>query len=337
MAGVVVGALVVLGVAAAVAQKVLFSPEATVRAYFADLADGDGTSARSRLDDTSRSELLADRVVSSKLYAAPMDVQVAEAEPEDGEEPDEDSRQIRVSYRIDGKQHTARLSLDRAEDRTLLFFRTWHIDDGTAALELPSGVPYQVNGVATGQRDPRTDQASADGDATVSFAMFPGRYDVGIAPNPLLSGDGKEVTLTLDGEVTELALSPTIKASAKNEIRRQVRAYVDECAGETTVQPENCPFDAYGGSAARNVQWSVVTYPTLTFRQATGGSVYVETGVDDAGSVTVTYEVKSYLSDRYESETSTESYGVGGPVVVKDGKVDWLSPRDFAGKDDDGD
>lgn len=333
-AGIVLGGLVVLIVIAGAVQSVLFSPKATVQAYFADLADGDATGAKSRLDNVpSDGELLSDKVLSAKSYVAPTDVEVTEEKSDDRED---DEREMRVSYVLDGQRKTARLSLDRDDERTLLFFRKWHIDDGTVPLSMPAGVPYQVNGVAIKESSQPTDEPASDSVVTVSFVLFPGRYDVGVAENPLLSGEARKVTLALDAEPAQLSLSTTIKEEAKAEVTKQVKAYVDECAKQTVLQPENCPLNTYGNSGATNVKWSVVTYPTITFKQTPGGSVYVETIDDQQGHASVSYEYQTY-DGSYESSNGFSAISVGGPVVVKDGKIDWRSPKDLAEENEGGD
>lgn len=344
VAGIVLGVLVVLGAGMAVVQKMVFSPEAVVERYFADLAAGDGAGAKQRLadggvgtDETSAvdslsgntavlsTELLVDKAVASDSYQAPENVEVT-ASSDDPEQPS-----VRVAYQLDGKERSATMMLRQAPEKVFLVFKTWQIaSGGTTQLFVPGYVPYQVNGIAMKHQASEIGGGTDAGVPPVGFVVFPGGYDVGIAAkNPLVSGGSKKAYAVL-GKRSNVMVHATLKESAKAEVDAQVRAYIDKCAEKTTLQPENCPFsNGYtSDDTARNVHWTVSSYPVIALQQDPGGAVYVETPSGSEGEANVTYEQKEFFGEDYEQQSASSPITVSGFVLVKKGKIDWQSPAD---------
>ncbi|MQA78495.1 MAG: hypothetical protein GEV10_08450 [Streptosporangiales bacterium] len=356
--GGIAAVLILFAVTVTVLQSTVFGPKAAVNAYFGALEDRDAEKALARISSGSSSgegstgsgsaseELLTDKVLGAKQYQPPTDVEITSTKASsDSGDDDSDSQEANVSYQVAGERQTATMRVWKSDDKRFGLFDKWIIEGGRSSLSLATGPPYTVNGQELKAPDEQGGgEDGGDGDdgdggygegesaAPTSYAAFPGGYEVAVPGNPLFSSATKKVTVTLKGEPAQVNLDPDIKPAAITEVRKQVTAYIDLCAGETTLQPDGCPLGVYGGSDPRNVKWTVTKYPTIRLAQENGSRVSVVTDDGSEGSATVTYEAKGYFGDEYESQTGTSSITVAGVVVVKGGKLDWLSPRDVEEK-----
>lgn len=339
--GAVVACLVLVGVAGTVVQATAFSAKASVNAYFDSLGRGDADGALARLDGyrtpvtpdptkhLASTVLLSGKVLRDRSYRAPTDPKIESAQPVQGSS---GTQQVKVSYTVGGNRRHATLQVTKSVETSYGLFHRWLISGGTAGLALTPGTPYLVNGVRVGTS---TASAQTEGQGTVTdvYPVFPGSYHVGLAENPLLSADGVTVDIRVLGGLAAAAkLTATIKKSAAADVRKQVNAYLDECAKQTSLSPTNCSFSAYGSSDVRNVSWTITRYPTIALGLSPQtNAVNAYTGQDGGeGVATVTYEAKEFFSDKYSPQTTTASIEVDGPVVVTKGKLDWLSPADLA-------
>lgn len=346
--GGIAAVLVLFSVTVTVLQSTVFGPKSTVNAYFGALEDRDAEKALGRVGGGSSSyssgtqsgsaaeELLTDKVVGAKQYQPPTDVEITSTKASGDDDGDSDAQQVNISYQVSGERRTASLRVWKSDDKRYGLFDKWLIEGGRSTVTLASGPPYTVNGQAVKSPEDQTGDGDGDsegegeGSGPTTYAVFPGGYEVAVPDNPLFSTASKKVAATLDGKPTLVNLDPDVKQEAITEVRKQVTAYIDLCAGETTLQPDGCPIGVYGGNDPRNVKWTVTRYPTISLTQPDGGSgVYVATDEGGAGEATVSYEAKGYFSEDYEAQTGTSSIEVSGPVVVKKGKLDWMSPRDL--------
>lgn len=338
--GAVVACLVLVGVAGTVVQATAFSAKASVDAYFGSLGRGDADGALTRLYDYSApggsdpgkrvgsTALLSAKVLRDRSYRAPKDPKIESARPVDGSS---DAQEVKVSYTVGNSRQHATLHVARSAETSYGLFHRWLISGGTAALALAPGAPYLVNGVQVGT-SAASAQSQGEGPVTDMYPVFPGTYRVGLADNPLLSGDSVSVDVRALGGYVTAKPAATIKKTAAAEVRKQVNAYLDECAKQASLTPTNCPFSTYGSSDVRNISWTITRYPTIALQlnpQTNAVSAY--TGQEGGpGVATVTYETKDFFTDKYTPQTSTASIDVGGPVVVTKGRLDWLSPADLA-------
>lgn len=338
--GAVVACLVLVAVAGTVVQATAFNAKASVNAYFDSLGRGDADAALARLYDYSSpggsdpgkrvgsTALLSGKVLRDRSYRAPTDPEIESSRAVPGES---NAQEVKVSYTVGGKRQHATLYVARSHRTSYGLFHRWLISGGTAALALAPGTPYLVNGVRVGA-SAASPQSEGEGPVTDMYPVFLGTYSVGIADNPLLTADSVTVDVrTLGGFVTA-KLTATIKKSATAEVRKQVNAYLDECAKQTTLTPTNCPFSAYGSSDVRNVSWTITRYPTVVLGLSPEtNTVNAYTSSDGGeGVATVSYEAKEFFGDKYSPQTTTASINAEGPVVVTKGKLDWLSPADLA-------
>jgi hypothetical protein len=338
--GAVVAVLVLVGVAGTVVQATAFSAKASVNAYFGSLASGDADGALTRLYDYSSpggsdpgkrvgsTALLSGKVLRDRSYRAPTDPEIESARPADGSSA---AQEVKVSYTVGGSRQHATLYVARSDKTTYGLFHRWLISGGTAALALAPGTPYLVDGVHVGT-SAASAQTEGEGPVTDMYPVFPGTYRVGLADNPLLSADSVTVDVRALGGFVTPKLTATIKKTAAGEVRKQVDAYLDECAKQASLTPTNCPFSTYGTSDVRNISWTITRYPTIALLVTPEtNAVRAYTGSEDGqGVATVTYEAKDFFGGKYTPQTSTASIDVGGPVVVTKGKLDWLSPADLA-------
>lgn len=338
--GAVVACLVLVGVAGAVLQATTFSAKASVHGYFDSLADGDAAGAIARLEGyrtpvtlgpgnrLGSTALLSDKALQDRSYQAPANPEIDSVRAVQGSP---DAQEVKVSYTVGGHRQHATLHVSKSSETSYGLFHRWLISGGTAGLSLPPGTPYLVNGVQVGTAA----SAPTGGEAAVTdvYPVFPGAYHLGVAANPLLSANTVTVQVIALGALAVVPrLTATIKKTAAAEVHKQVNAYLDECAKQTTLSPANCPFSVYGGSDVRNVSWTITRYPTIVLGLSSEtNTVHAYTKPEDgAGTATVSYEEKEFFGNKYHAQTNSAAIDIAGPVVVTKGKVDWLSPADLA-------
>lgn len=271
-----------------------FTPQRAVTGYFDALAARDARLALSYLDPLEADgPLLTDAVLRHEGYRPPENIAVGEV-PAEG-----DRRLVPVSFEFDGQPHRLTVFARRAEDRTLGVFRGWVIEGGLLTLRVNAtgGVPPVINGVAVPE----------------NVAVFPGRYRMGLAANPLLQAP--EITITAAGQSGAGRLVPSLKDSARPEIEASVRSYVDDCARSDSLRPPGCPFSVTSATPVSGVRWTIATYPTLTLSvDPATGAVNVTTAREGRAEVTGT-------SSGGTAFARTDSFRITGTAALLDGKV----------------
>ncbi len=275
-----------------VGQNVLFGPEAAVKGYFGALADRDAKAALGYLatgnagDEYGNRKLLTDAVLKDKGYTPPADVTIkkideAKGYPSGDTNGDPPPRVADIDFRIGDQKYQTQLSLLREEKTSYGVFHEWRVVGGLSPLVViaAAGAPVKVNGVATPVSSPNSETRDVP-------AAFLGRYSVALADNPLLEADGKTVDVSPKGG--EVTLDVQLKDSAREATEEQVKAYLDECAESTDLEPQNCPFSAYSYSTITDVKWTIVEYPPIKVELQPEGLVVVYTDGYEYGTAKVT-------------------------------------------------
>jgi hypothetical protein len=290
--GIAAGALVVVGVVGWVSVSVInskyYGPEDQVAAYLDAVVDGD-------LDEVNDlaptdADQADDSLLTSKIYRA------AESRITGYKVGDirEDGDTVTAEVRLEGlgKSVDAQLTMEKS-GHTAVLFDKWRVADGGLAkavsVSLPEGAgDLTVNHVAV-------DRIEDD------VWLLPGDYVFdAFAGNRWLESSGEPVTVSA-GEDYQYAEVPGAVASDafREEVQRQIDAYLATCIASTELQPANCPNSAYGGSDVRKVKWTLDQAPTPDF-DSFDGTFPADLSYGESGRATVTYE-------------ADESYGFGPP------------------------
>ncbi|TCO47799.1 hypothetical protein EV646_105356 [Kribbella antiqua] len=292
---IVVALIASLSTANFVAQRIWFTPEAAVKGYYGALADRDAAKAASYLSNNDTT--LAAALISSDKYVPPSGLKVDSIR-----EDDEDSkgRSAQVDFSIGDTKATGSMSLRRSEDLSWGLFRGWDITGNRPALQISSSIPVDVQ--VNGQR---VDLESGD------LNVFPGRYVVQVADNPLVESD--PVSVDAGFENVEVQLAPRIKSTIETEAQAQIKAYLKQCLTEATKPEHSCPF-SFGYSDITNPVWRIDTYPTVELElDSSGEGIVVHSNTEGEATVTGTYDGAPY--------TDTDTFSVSGTITVDQGKV----------------
>lgn len=317
LAGLTVFGLVVAVLGALyLADWYFYRPAQTVRAYFAALADGDaGAAQRLTVGDGTEPGVrtLDAATLRSDGYAPPRNVRIDKLDKGDSD----DDASARVSFDLGGRRQTMLLQLRRDDDAVAGVFHRWRIVGGTYRMDVTA---YGVDSVLiAGQQIPFPEDQNS-----VSVAALPGDYTVALPQQPLLTADPLHAYVGgSDLGAASLDLVPTIRDEAVQEVDRQVRAHLDECARSTSLSPPTCPFGSYTYYEVRNVHWRIVDYPlyTVELSQYQPGSLVVNTTERGSAEVTGT-EVSSFGGSTYPYR-DTVSFSVSGTVTASGGSVTW--------------
>jgi hypothetical protein len=293
---IVVALIASLSTANFVAQRIWFTPEAAIKGYFKALADHDAEKAASYLSHNDTT--LAAALISSDKYVPPSGLKVDSVR-----EDDEDSKgkSAKVSFAIAGTTATGPMSLRRSDKLTWGLFRGWNITGSRPALQITTSTPVdvQVNGQPV-------DLESGD------LNVFPGRYVVEVADNPLV--ESNPVSVDAGFEDVTVELTPRIKSTIETEAQTQIKAYLQNCLVEATKPEHTCPF-SFGYSEITNPVWRIDTYPTVALDlDSSGEGITVQTTTDGEATVTGKYADGTPYTD-------TDTFSVSGTVTVDQGKV----------------
>ncbi|MBO0826604.1 MAG: hypothetical protein J2P24_02370 [Streptosporangiales bacterium] len=328
--GLVVVLVVLLVVGLVVYRATGPSPKDVVSAYFACLGKRDARCALSHLRpqpgtftwEPPDARLMTDSVLRAKEYRPPSHVRVGEPTG------DGDGRSVRVTYDLLGRRESQVLAVSKASDSGLRGH--WLIDEwqetgatGLLAIVNPKAPYYLVNGqrlVSSRQpKDSALDQAPA-----FKYSVFPGRYQLTVPDNPLLATSAKVAALPMSAAEADVRLDLTVKESAKAEIRRQVRAHLEQCVRVDSLNPPNCPFSSLGGAGKNehDFSWKLTRYPSFDVGiSGESGAVEVSTPIGDEGRADLTYAATDFFTGKPVKGTDWSPVAPKGRVVLRDHEV----------------
>lgn len=153
----------------------------------------------------------------------------------------------------------------RRQGTLLGLFPTWAFDTsplGVIQLSVLHGSDFTANGVDVAA--PRPDQPAP-------YLVFtPGTYLIS-HDSTYLHADPIEVTATEPGAAVPAELDIGANAAFAEEVRTELKKYLDECATQEVLLPTGCPFgQVMGNRIITTPQWSMSSYPRVT----------IEPGVD---------------------------------------------------------
>lgn len=306
----VFGAVIVLLSVLYAVEWMFFGPQRTVSAYFDALAARDAVAAGRLLSNDGEggfpdSAILDPAALKSDGYTPPTDVRIRTVETGD------DTAVAEISFSLGGERQKLTLNLRRENEPAAGLFHRWRIVDGVYPISVRA--PGLDAVVIAGVRVPYAEDA--DG---LTVAAFPGAYSVALPEQPLFTAS--EATLYAgvlqEGSARTVEIVPTIKSTARSEVDRQVRAYVDTCARSAVLEPDNCPFSAFSFSGeVRNVRWQINRYPTIALTVDRFDSRRVHVRTTNSGRAEVVWQ--QVFSDGSTFDQNQDVvFSVSGVVMV---------------------
>lgn len=322
----IIGIAVVLVVAATVTVSVInaaaYGPDKKVSAYLDALEAGDASAALELAEPNvanAQRVLLTDKVFKGAKKRID-GYTITDTEVQD------DEAVISVDVRQDGRQAEMEFQA-RKSGTNNVFFDEWTLQQPQlGGLQLTSQQPVEslkINGISVKMPE-KSSSASL-----WMLPAYPGEYVVEL--------DGKSKYLTLGqqtGTVTanagdmpsiHLELAPSDEMA--QEATNAAKAYLDKCLESTSLQPDNCPNEAYAfsfsDSGPRNVQWTLTDEPELEVSRDWQGGWSVETM--ERGEAEVSYEVnESFDSDEpdWQKDSDTSSITFTGAITLNDGDME---------------
>ena len=156
--------------------------------------------------------------------------------------------------------------------------------------------------------------------------LTPGRYRVAVPDTPLSQAAPVIVSVDLSGQAAQQppTLTPALKPGAVEQINQLVRRQVDQCAQQTVLTPQGCPFgDNLGGDLVGPVHWAIVAYPALDISLASSTQARVRTRTN--GQVTVS-GTQSYLGQK-SPFVETVPFSLGGTASVSGGSLTFVEDQ----------
>lgn len=312
ISGIVIGVLIVLGVAYSVLNLTVFSAKSVAQQYLTAISSGDYAKANDIADP---------QVGKDQLKLLSNDV--AKSDNATIANPHIDSVQnagnvatVEVTYSLNGKNMTDTLTINKSGSKFMIF-SNWEIS--TPLLKTVSvSVPDTVSSLSINGIDVTSKNAQKKSGNTWSLRVYPGTYKVKTADSKYITSD--TVTIRTNSEDYDSTDSISIKPTKelKTALSDAVKTQLDECAKSTDYEPEDCPFglSLYGDDDDyRNFAWSIIKYPKISNINLEDGSFSTE-----SGKAKCTYEEKKY-DDSWGSEDTSDTFNTSGSFTIKNDKL----------------
>ena len=169
---------------------------------------------------------------------------------------------VTVSYRVGGHAVTQHIAVSKTGDKTMPFLL--HAPFLLLVVTPPPGLTATVNGIAL---DP--DSFSSSG-----TLAFPGAYTATTDGNALLQSTTQAANYEPgdDGNVAAVINfgTPPLAANAQSSVQQSVNSGLDSaCVTDTDSFLDECPFTRPDDSYYAQIQWTIVTYPTIAVSPVT--------------------------------------------------------------------
>lgn len=309
ISGIVIGALIVLGIVYGVLNSTVFSAKSVAQSYLTAIADGKYGKANGIADPQvgkDQLKLLSDAVAKADNATI--------ANPHiDSVKTVEGVAKVNVTYSLNGKNVNDSLTINKDGSKFLLF-PNWKISSPllkTITVSVPNAVEsLSVNGV-----DVTAKNAEKSDSGTWTLRVYPGSYKVSIGKSGYVTSGITMVRTNADSDAADLKIMPTAKL--KEDLSKAVNAKLDECVKSTDYAPEGCPFgfDLYDEDYYRNFAWSISVYPKLSDIDLDYGTFSTR-----QGKAKCTYEEKNF-DDSWESQDDSTHFTVNGSFSIRDGKL----------------
>lgn len=310
---VVVGVIAVLGIAYAVLNATVFSPQSVADRYVTALSSGDYEEANNIADpqlDQDQRLLLTNKAAQTENATITNARVTGITDSADG------SKLVNVTYTISGEQVNDTFTMAPAGSRFLIF-RDWTVTTPLLkeiTVSTDAATPgLTINGVEVGEENAVSGSFGSD----LVFKVYPGTYRIAVTETDFIteSGDGP-ATVSTNGS-TYAYMSVEATDALVQAVQDGLDAQLQTCAASTEFEPEGCPFSMYTFSEDhyRNVTWSITESPEVDYIDL-GSGEFMTSG----GEATATYEYRQY-DDSWEPDDYTDYIYVYGSFTIDGDQV----------------
>lgn len=310
---VVVGVIAVLGIAYAVLNATVFSPQSVADRYVAALSSGDYEEANNIADpqlDQDQRLLLTNKAAQTENATITNARVTGITDSADG------SKLVNVTYTISGEQVNDTFTMAPAGSRFLIF-RDWTVTTPLLkeiTVSTDAATPgLTINGVEVGEENAVSGSFGSD----LVFKVYPGTYRIAVTETDFIteSGDGP-ATVSTNGSIYAY-MSVEATDALVQAVQDGLDAQLQTCAASTEFEPEGCPFSMYTFSEDhyRNVTWSITESPEVDYIDL-GSGEFMTSG----GEATATYEYRQY-DDSWEPDDYTDYIYVYGSFTIDGDQV----------------
>ncbi|KFI49082.1 zinc-ribbon domain [Bifidobacterium boum] len=321
IAGIAVGALVVVAVAIGVLSSTVFNPKNAANAYLSQLSSGDYDAASKTVDpgiDTNRRALLTSAVSANGKNA--LSSPKIDSVSANGSE-----AVAQIEYSVHGTTTKDTLTL-RKDGNTMLFFPKWVVSKpllSTIVVE-DSGAAdtVLVNNVKVSKRN--ADPNSSSG--ALMFTVYPGTYTVSLPKSEYLTASAVTKYVTGGSSKSAVEAQLDVKATDKlvSAINDAIKTKMGKCGKVNDASSKACVLNEhiYNTDSKRNMSWTVTKFPTVSKQDIgiTASGISFRTDYGD-GKATLTYEEQDWFDENtWTPQTQDYSFSLSGTVTVDDGK-----------------
>ena len=310
---VVVGVIAVLGIAYAVLNATVFSPQSVADRYVAALSSGDYEEANNIADpqlDQDQRLLLTNKAAQTENATITNARVTGITDSADG------SKLVNVTYTIGGEPVNDTFTMAPSGSRFLIF-RNWTVTTPLLkeiTVSTDAATPgLIINGVEVGEENAVSGSFGSD----LVFKVYPGTYRIAVTETDFIteSGDGP-TTVSTNGS-THAYTSVEATDALVQAVQDGLDAQLQTCAASTEFEPEGCPFSMYTFSEDRyrNVTWSITESPEVDYIDL-GSGEFMTSG----GEATATYEYRQY-DDSWEPDDYTDYIYVYGSFTIDGDQV----------------
>lgn len=310
---VVVGVIAVLGIAYAVLNATVFSPQSVADRYVAALSSGDYEEANNIADpqlDQDQRLLLTNKAAQTENATITNARVTGITDSADG------SKLVNVTYTIGGEPVNDTFTMAPSGSRFLIF-RDWTVTTPLLkeiTVSTDAATPgLTINGVEVGEENAVSGSFGSD----LVFKVYPGTYRIAVTETDFIteSGDGP-TTVSTNGS-THAYTSVEATDALVQAVQDGLDAQLQTCAASTEFEPEGCPFSMYTFSEDRyrNVTWSITESPEVDYIDL-GSGEFMTSG----GEATATYEYRQY-DDSWEPDDYTDYIYVYGSFTIDGDQV----------------
>ncbi|MBM6695893.1 heme utilization protein [Bifidobacterium pullorum subsp. saeculare] len=311
---VVVGVIAVLGIAYAVLNATVFSPQSVADRYVAALSSGDYEEANNIADpqlDQDQRLLLTNKAAQTENATITNARVTGITDSADG------SKLVDVTYTIGGEPVNDTFTMAPSGSQFLIF-RDWTVTTPLLkeiTVSTDAATPgLTINGVEVGEENAVSGSFGSD----LVFKVYPGTYRIAVTETEFIteSGDGP-TTVSTNGSTyayTSVEATDALVQAIQDELDAQLQA----CAASTEGEPEGCPFYFWGADldSYRNFAWTLTDIPTVDYVSLYDNSFTT----DSYGEATVTFERQKY-DDSWEPDDYDCSFYVYGSFEIDGDKV----------------
>lgn len=325
---VVVGALILLGVVAAVVFSILsrtvFGPDNQAEDLLQSARDGKASAVADVADpnvSTAQRALLTDEVYGAAQH------RISSYEIKDTRI-DGDHATVSATVTQDGV--TTPVDVPMVSDSRNGLFKSWRVDGSagiplyqTFSVEVPAGVSeLTVN-------DKKVPVDAQDQSHSTQFTVLPGDYAVGIdSASKYVSYGGQQVAEIRAGSEpmsSAMSFDQSYTPALEQDLTKQLNASLDTCAKKSEFEPQGCAFGypIFGDEEDyRNPSWTIERYPTYSVSSLGGETTFT---TRKSGEARLDYQYNDQWDEdkpaKWKDRDTTTSISTSGTVTVSGDKI----------------